>query len=155
MERSTAGSEETARRVMEMCGADGIKNALFFGDDVFTPRLIADETGAKVLAAFYEEYRAEKAKGQGLDAKTVGAYEIPQTDGGILSGTTDLPNPTGFPAGLKFCARVLQTAGRRFSERFAGLSNRRLTRKVMLNAGSGDPYRWTKYCELQRNRSSR
>lgn len=82
MERSTAGSEETARRVMEMCGADGIKNALFFGDDVFTPRLIADETGAKVLAAFYEEYRAEKAKGQGLDAKTVGAYEIPQTDGG-------------------------------------------------------------------------
>ena len=60
MERSTAGSENTARKVMELCGKVGAQNALFFGDDLFTPQLIAKNTGAELLATFYEDFRAER-----------------------------------------------------------------------------------------------
>ena len=52
MERSTAGSEETARRVLEMSGIKKTDNVLFFGDDLCTPRLIAD-AGADVMAMFW------------------------------------------------------------------------------------------------------
>lgn len=57
MDRSTAGSEDTARQVMRMCKCKP-QNALFFGDDVFTPTLIAETTGAKLLATFGEQFRA-------------------------------------------------------------------------------------------------
>ena len=57
MERSTAGSEETAQRVLQMCKCKP-QNALFFGDDVFTPQLIAETTGTKLLATFGEQFRA-------------------------------------------------------------------------------------------------
>ena len=82
MQRSTAGSEETAKRVMQMCGGVKPKNALFFGDDIFTPRLIAEAMGLEVLATFGEEKRAEAAKAAGLNARQVGAYEITKKDGG-------------------------------------------------------------------------
>ena len=82
MDRSTAGSEDTARRVLQMCGGKKPQNALFFGDDIITPRLLAEETGARVLATFGDEQRAAKAAEAGLDARQVGAYEIVMTDGG-------------------------------------------------------------------------
>lgn len=82
MERSTAGSEATARAVMELCKKPNGGKALFFGDDYFTPKLIADTTKAEVTAAFYEDFRTEKARQLGLSAQTVGAYEVMQTDGG-------------------------------------------------------------------------
>lgn len=81
MERSTAGSGDTAKRVLQMCKGVKPKNALFLGDDVFSPRLIA-ETGAEVLATFGEKKRAETAKAAGLNARQVGAYEITKKDGG-------------------------------------------------------------------------
>lgn len=81
MDRSTAGSEDTARRVLQMCKGSP-KNALFFGDDVFTPQLIAETMGAALLATFGERFRAESAAASGLDARTVGAYEVTKTDGG-------------------------------------------------------------------------
>lgn len=82
MERSTAGSGETARRVLQMCKGVELKNALFFGDDILTPRLIAEETGARVLATFGEDSRTKAALSAGLNARTVGAYELLKTDGG-------------------------------------------------------------------------
>ena len=82
MDRSTAGSEDTARRVLQMCGGKKPRNALFFGDDIFTPQLIAKETGAKVLATFGEEQRVSAAASAGLEARQVGVYEIAATDGG-------------------------------------------------------------------------
>ena len=82
MDRSTAGSEDTARKVLKMCGDKLPHSALFFGDDVFTPRLIAEETGARMLATFGEEQRVSAASEAGLNARQVGAYEITATDGG-------------------------------------------------------------------------
>ena len=82
MDRSTAGSEDTSRRVLKMCGGKKPRNALFFGDDIFTPRLIAEETGAHVLATFGEEQRVDAAAKAGLDARQVGAFEITAVDGG-------------------------------------------------------------------------
>ena len=82
MDRSTAGSEDTARRVLHMCGGIKPQNALFFGDDIITPRLIAEETGARVLATFGEEGRVSAAAKAGLEARQVGSFEIAATDGG-------------------------------------------------------------------------
>lgn len=82
MERSTAGSETTARAVMELCKKINSGKALFFGDDYFTPKLIANTTKAEVTAAYYEDFRTQKALELGLTAQTVGAYEVMQTDGG-------------------------------------------------------------------------
>lgn len=82
MDRSTAGSEDTARKVLRMCSVKTPQNALFFGDDIFTPRLIAEETGARVQATFGEEQRAAAAANAGLNARQVGAYELVTTDGG-------------------------------------------------------------------------
>lgn len=82
MERSTAGSEDTARKVMELCGSISAQNALFFGDDLFTPSLIAKKTRAGLLATFYEKFRAEKAAALGMTTRVVGAYEIASFEGG-------------------------------------------------------------------------
>ena len=82
MDRSTAGSEDTSRRVLKMCGGKKPKNALFFGDDIFTPQLIEKETGAKVLATFGEEQRVKSASEAGLEAQQVGVYELAANDGG-------------------------------------------------------------------------
>ncbi len=82
MERSTAGSDDTARKVMELCGKVSAENALFFGDDLFTPSLISEKTGAKLLATFYEDYRAAKAAEAGMTTRVVGAYEIAACEGG-------------------------------------------------------------------------
>lgn len=80
MDRSTAGSDATAQTVLDMCGKVTAKNALFFGDDLTTPRLIAEKTGAKLLATFYEDYRAKAAEEIGLDSRLVGAYEVTRRD---------------------------------------------------------------------------
>ena len=82
MERSTAGSEDTARKVMELCGRINARNALFFGDDLYTPALIAEKTGAELLATFYEDFRAEKAAGLGMTSRVVGTFEIASREGG-------------------------------------------------------------------------
>lgn len=82
MERSTAGSEDTARKVMELCGKVNAQNALFFGDDLFTPALIKEKTGAELLATFYEDYRADKAAELGMTTRVVGAYEVAAHEGG-------------------------------------------------------------------------
>lgn len=76
MERSTAGSEATTRTVMRLCDKFNGGQALFFGDDLFTPKLISEVPNAKVTAAFYEDFRVEKALQIGLTAQNVGAFEI-------------------------------------------------------------------------------
>lgn len=111
MDRSTAGSEETARRVMQMCKRTP-RNALFFGDDIFTPTLIAQTTGADLLATFGEQFRAEKAAAAGLNARTVGAYEITQTDGGWdLIWYNGLTEPDGIPRRLEQLHNALSDGG--------------------------------------------
>lgn len=104
MDRSTAGSDATAQTVLDMCGKVAAKNALFFGDDLTTPRLIAEKTEAELLAAFYEDYRAEAAQKLGLNARVVGAYEVVRReDGGAwdfiwFNGGTE---PDGVPRRLE------------------------------------------------------
>lgn len=82
MERSTAGSEETSRKVMELCGAVKCANALFVGDENCTPRIISEKTGVKPLAAFYDRHRADSAAALGLETRVVGAFELPETEDG-------------------------------------------------------------------------
>lgn len=111
MERSTAGSEETAQRVLQMCKCKP-QNALFFGDDVFTPQLIAETTGTKLLATFGEQFRAESAEALGLDARTVGAYEIIKTDGGWdFIWYNGLTEPDGIPRRLEQMRGALSEGG--------------------------------------------
>lgn len=76
MERSTAGSDDTSREVMRLCGKTSGGCALFFGDDYFTPSLISKETDALVTACYYEDFRVQKALEMGLSARHVGAFEI-------------------------------------------------------------------------------
>lgn len=82
MERSSAGSENTAQRVLSMCGAISPKTALFVGDDAFTPKLIRERTGCAVTAAFHDEARTQQAACAGIEAQTVGLFELPALDGG-------------------------------------------------------------------------
>lgn len=82
MERSTAGSEDTARKVMELCGKLKCESALFVGDESVTPRVINEGTGIKPLAAFYERHRADDAAKLGFVTCTVGAFELPEKEGG-------------------------------------------------------------------------
>ncbi len=82
MERSTAGSEETARKVMELCGSVKCESALFVGDESVTPRVIAEKTGVKLLTAFFEQHRADDAAKLGFKTCTVGAFELPEKEGG-------------------------------------------------------------------------
>lgn len=102
MERSTAGSEETSRRVMELCGAVRCERALFVGDETATPRIIAEKTGAKPLAAFYEKHRADSAAAMGFETRTAGAFELPEIEGGWefawLNGCAE---PDGVPLRLE------------------------------------------------------
>lgn len=102
MDRSTAGSDATAQTVLDMCGKLNVKKALFFGDDLTTPRLIAEKTGAELLATFYEDYRAEAAAELGLATRVVGAYEVTQCEGGWdfiwFNGSTE---PDGVPRRLE------------------------------------------------------
>lgn len=81
MDRSTAGSEETARRVLEMSGIKKSDRVLFFGDDLCTPRLIA-EAGADVVATFGEKFRAEAAEKAGFTVGTDWEHGVPEAEGG-------------------------------------------------------------------------
>ena len=82
LERPSAGSEETARRVLELCGKISPKNAVFIGDECLTPALIQEQTKADVLACFAEQNRAERAEKAGLTARVSMPFEIPARDNG-------------------------------------------------------------------------
>lgn len=83
MERSSAGSEETARQVLSLCGDIAPKTALFIGDDCYTPSLIAEKTGAVLKAGFPDAARAEKAKAMGLNGVSVQRFEFLQSESGF------------------------------------------------------------------------
>ena len=78
----SAGSEETSRAVLDLCGKIVPKRAVFVGDDCFTPTLIRDRFSCDVTAAYADEIRAEKAAAAGLDAISEQSFEIHETDGG-------------------------------------------------------------------------
>lgn len=111
MERSTAGSAETASKVLQMYSGKAEKT-LFFGDDIITPQLIEKETGARVLATFGEEARAEAATKVGLDARQVGAYELAATDGGWdMIWYNGLTEPDGIAGRLEQIKNSLAAGG--------------------------------------------
>lgn len=97
MERSSAGSEATAKKVIELCGEFSPKKALFAGDDCFTPTLIKSRSG-ELIAAFSEDYRAEQAARCGLNAVSVQPFELPETAGGFdfiwYNGTVEFDGVT-------------------------------------------------------------
>lgn len=80
LERPTAGSEETAAQVLSLCGEILPKNALFIGDEYFTPTLVKKQTGAEVTACFFEQFRADKAAAMGFSSRVVMPFEIPQNE---------------------------------------------------------------------------
>lgn len=80
LDRPTAGSEETAARVLSLCGNVSPKNALFIGDEFFTPTLVKKKTDAEVSACFFEQFRADRAAAMGFSARVVMPFEIPQNE---------------------------------------------------------------------------
>lgn len=80
LDRPTAGSEETAARVLSLCGSVSPKNALFIGDEYFTPTLVKKQTGAEVAACFFEQFRADRAAAKGFSSRVVMPFEIPQSE---------------------------------------------------------------------------
>ena len=83
MERSTAGSDDTAIKVLKLCGEITPQKALFLGDDSFTPKHIVKQFPVcAVTATYHEDYRAEKAEAEGLSVKLVGTFEFLKTNGG-------------------------------------------------------------------------
>ena len=72
LERSSAGSEETSRRVIDLCKKGG--KALFLGDETVTPTLLK-QAGYEVTAAVTDERRAAAA--EGMDVISVQRFELP------------------------------------------------------------------------------
>lgn len=114
MERGSAGSEETARRVLSLCGKLSPEKALFVGDDCFTPKLIQEQTGAEVDAAFSDARHAEKAAALGLNSRVVQLFELPVTEGGYglvwYNGTVEFDGVAERLEQLKRCVGKGQTA---------------------------------------------
>ena len=71
LDRPTAGSEETAAQVLSLCGNISPKNALFIGDELFTPTLIQKTVGVNIDACFTEKSRAERASAKGFSTRVV------------------------------------------------------------------------------------
>ncbi len=82
LERSSPGSEDTARQVLSLIGGVSPKTALFVGDELTTPRLISEKFGCVLTAAFTDEFRAQQGIETGLDASAVQLFELPGSDGG-------------------------------------------------------------------------
>ena len=82
LERSSPGSEATARQVLGMLGGLTPKTALFVGDEVCTPKLISDSTGCLLTVAFTDENRVRQGIEAGLSSSVVRQFELPEIPGG-------------------------------------------------------------------------
>lgn len=116
LERSTAGSVQTAREVMRLCGKVSAKRALFVGDDSDTPKIIAEATGAEVIAGYAEKDRAERAAERGINARIVMTYELPKPENGDKNGWeflwyNGLSEPDGVPNRLSELRSILGSGG--------------------------------------------
>ena len=112
MDRSTAGSEETARQVLKMSGIKSSDKVMFFGDDLITPRIIS-ETGADVTAVFGESSRAEAAEKAGFKVGKAADREPPKTEGGWdVLWYNGLTEPDGISQRLERIRENLKIGGR-------------------------------------------
>ena len=112
LERSTAGSLQTAKEVMRLCGNINTKSALFVGDDFDTPRIIAEATGAEVFAGYAEQSRVERALGMKINAKQVMTYELPHQEGGWeFLWYNGLSEPDGVSNRLEEIKSILTSGG--------------------------------------------
>lgn len=112
LERSTAGSEQTAREVMRLCGDIKAKRALFVGDESYTPRIIAEATNAEVVAGYAEQSRVERALAAGLNARMVMAFDMPGVEGGWdFLWYNGLTEPDGVPQRIERLKSVLKSGG--------------------------------------------
>ena len=112
LERSTAGSEQTAREVIGLCGDISAKKALFIGDENATPRIIGEAINAEVIAGYAEQHRLERAKAAGLDAQIVMPFELPQTEGGWeFLWYNGLTEPDGVPRRFEELKNVMKSGG--------------------------------------------
>lgn len=82
MPRSSAGSADTAGQVLSRCGGIAPKEALFVGDDLDTPALIAEKFGCALTAGFADTVRARRAAALGMNAVVTQLFELPQKTGG-------------------------------------------------------------------------
>ncbi len=82
IERSSPGSEETAKTVCEMLKGNSYANAVFIGDDCYTPLIIKEKFGCAVKAAYSEDFRMESAAKLNIDAVRVQHFEIPESENG-------------------------------------------------------------------------
>lgn len=79
LDRSSPGSTDTAKQVISMLGGSCTGKALFVGDEISTPQLIAS-MGCSVTAAFTDEYRTEQGTAAGLESQFVQLFELPGED---------------------------------------------------------------------------
>lgn len=77
LDRSSPGSVETAKQVLDMLGGVAPETVLFFGDDAQTPQLISQRFSCKLHAAFIDDERAKQGAAAGLDSCAVQQFELP------------------------------------------------------------------------------
>lgn len=139
MDRSTAGSEDTARRVLAMSGIKSADKVLFFGDDLTTVRLIA-ETGADVTATFAEKSRAEAAEKAGFKVEADWEHGVPEADGGWdalwFNGLTE---PDGVAGRLERIRDKLKSKGAAVYRTFCWLIDPSLDTKSFVERRFGRP----------------
>ncbi len=110
LERPTAGSKKTSEEVMELCGKVSAKIALFVGDDMDTPKIIAGATKADVMAGYAEEYLVKRAQKTGLNSKLVMPYELPKINGGWeFLWYNGLTEPDGVPRRLEELKNIMKS----------------------------------------------
>lgn len=81
LDRSSPGSTGTAKQVLSMLNNLTPQSALFVGDDITTPQLIAEKFGCALKSAFTDDHRTEQGKAAGLDASAVQIFELPGENG--------------------------------------------------------------------------
>lgn len=112
LERSTAGSEQTAKEVMRLCGKISARHALFVGDDCDTPRIIEEAAGVKVIAGYAEQKRAEQALECGINARQVMTYELLHEEyGWDFLWYNGLTEPDGASNRLEEIKSILKSGG--------------------------------------------
>lgn len=82
MERSSAGSEATAKTVFSLCGeVERGCTALYVGDECVTPRVLSQRLD-RLRVGITDEARLAQAQREFPQAALVQPFELPQTQGG-------------------------------------------------------------------------
>lgn len=114
MERSSAGSEATAKTVFSLCGkVDSGCTAIYVGDECVTPRVLSQQL-SDLRVGITDEARLERAAREFPQAQLVQPFELPQAQGGYgfawYSANVEFESARARLAQLKSCMKSGGTA---------------------------------------------